>query len=402
MATTTSLTVRMRLADQNFGSGLVRAEQSATKFSKQLTKVSGGVGRISEIASSLNAVAMSAGGAESSLGVFASRLSTTTYALTAGTHLVFGMNGAFDALKASMLANPIGIVIAGAATAAGALLAIFRDTSAAVADTRTELEKMLTSTSKWERDFAMALKMGETSAANRKRDNEANAKAMEERARKQKEFENVQNKIDELQDPQAARRNGLIREGFSLDETSALMKKEDDLAKLEKEKAKREERERQLAQARKDLTESLAELERSANEAWLSDNEKKLAMLERLATAAGQQFDREKARQQLEAAAEPERLKKETETAERQLKDAKQKEKELAKLRGTKEVDSPTALLKGSAEAELAQNRAQNQVEKMTDLQKQELAEIKQQRRMLETKLTALAKSRDRYKVVNF
>jgi hypothetical protein len=61
-------------------------------------------------------------------------------------------------------------------------------------------------------------------------------------------------------------------------------------------------------------------------------------------------------------------------------------EKELRESFKTKggDIDSPKALLKGTAEAALAEDRAKNPVEKLTDIQRQALAEAKRARAALE------------------
>lgn len=400
-ATVTSLVAKLELRDVNFGSGLDRAEQHASKFSKQINKVSGGVGRIIDLASSLETVATSAGSADSALAKFGAGMGSTAATVAAGTNLVFGLRGAFDALKKSMLTNPIGIVIAGAAAVAGVLLSIFRDTKSEVRDTRTEVEKMLASPARATREFAAMIERAKEarkeSAAAAKIDGILNA----DREKRVSTVQEAKDNVAKLKDPEAARRNQLIRDGLNLGEVDQVMEMEAEAKRIEEDRMARQKRLQEAEEKRRELAASLAELERNANEAWMTESAKKLAMLERQAKAAGQQFDREKARKQLEAAEAPERMRGQIADAEKRVKELEAKEKKLAADEGKRMiVDSPTFLNKGTAEAELFADRQKNQIEKLTDVQKQQLAETRKAKAIAEKQLAEL-KRQQKAKVVS-
>ena len=400
-ATVTSLVAKLELRDVNFGSGLDRAEQHAGRFSKHLNKVSGGVGRVIDLAQSFETVATSAGGAESALAKVGSSLGSTATTVMAATNLVYGLKGAFAALKAMMLTHPIGIAIAAGAAAAGLLLSIFRDTKSEVRDTRTDIEKMLTSTDRATREFAAMIERAKEarkqSAAAAKIDDILNA----DREKRVSTVQEAKDNVAKLKDPEAARRNQLIRDGLNLGEVDQVMELEAEAKRIEEDRMARQKRLQEAEEKRRELAASLAELERNANEAWMTESAKKLAMLERQAKAAGQQFDREKARKQLEAAEAPERMRGQIADAEKRVKELEAKEKKLAADEGKRMiVDSPTFLNKGTAEAELFADRQKNQIEKLTDVQKQQLAETRKAKAIAEKQLAEL-KRQQKAKVVS-
>jgi hypothetical protein len=401
--TVTSLNVRLALHDAGFSRGLLKAEQEAGRFAKTTGKISSGLGNFSQLTSGLASVATAAGSSGSAMAAVAANADVMATTIGATTNVVFGMTAAWRALSASMLSNPIGIVIAGAAAAAATLLSIFRDTSKAVADTRTEVEKLEASSSPMERSFGAALRAGQERTKAAKEQNRQNEIAAEQRKKIRGEFDNARQQQLEIVDPVAARSRELILLRMTITESEQLLKIEAETARIKAEKEAAEEKAREAAAARESLLKSLADFERSAQQAWMTETEKKLAKLRELRATEAQLAA---ARENMEAAGEPakrlEMLKKEIAEKKKLIGETSGPEsltatiKRLEESSGTKEAASPKALLKGSAEAALAEDRRKSPVDQLPDLLKKQLEEAKKQKALAEKQLAVMEKEQQR------
>lgn len=417
--TVTSLNVRLQLQDANFTKGLKKAEVEAGRFSKTFSKVGGGVGALSNLASSVSAVAGETAGATSGLANVANATATMATTMVASTNVVFGLSGAMRTLKALMASNPVGIAIVAAAAAVGLLVSLLNqsndamDEAAKKADEAKkradDYQKKLDDIEKRKGQAGMTgdekelddlgrdvlrplMDAGEMSYSQAQgvKQQLAAAQQIEHQKEREKKLEEEIAKIrqDTLEANMTATEKRLVelsRLGASGDQLAAVKSR---LAAADKVAA--------AEKARAELNQQLAELEKNANQAWMSDNEKKLAMLEALAKQTGQNFDRAKALQQLEAAAAPTKRKQELADRLNQQKSAlSETDKQIAAInsnQGSGQAASPKALLRGTADALLAENRAKNPVELMTDLQKKSLEELKRQRHIQERQLEATQK----------
>lgn len=162
-------------------------------------------------------------------------------------------------------------------------------------------------------------------------------------------------------------------------------------------------------EAKKKLAEEIAGLEKKAAQVNMTDAQKQLATLRELAEAAGLRGTRlevamGRARSAMEDVAEAARQKK-------QLDDAiEAKKRAIGSPQGPKSLydqlmdiennvskgfaESPKALLKGSTDAALAENRMKNPIEKLTDLQKQQIAKLEKQIRIEERQLAEMQKEK--------
>lgn len=487
MATITNLNARLMLTDVNFGTGLVRAEQNATKFTKQVTKIGNSVGSISRIAAEAESLNATIGGANTTITAVTGSLGTMSMVLSSGTTLVFGLRQAFLALSGTLAANPIGIAALAISAAVGAFLAItskmnegvksFKERAEEAAKAATELDSKIADRSQ---------KMNATAAATERRQAVEDArakgasesrlyyldqqierlqrleKASEAAAKRQAELASAWEMVEERSraaketEEQTSRRK--FAEGIKGQSETArfgLMSEFDEGTRLQAEKALRQELadiERAAGEASltetekriraiqamadkaaktnldgsksgiaidenklrkqldaadaaakaKELEAQLAEFERSANEAWLSDTDKKLKMLEDLARKTGRIVDLEKVRRQIEASERPRELEKQISGAQKMIQDLEKRQQSIEGMSGSGEASSPKALLKGSVEADLAASRASNPVERLTEIQKKQLAEIQRQRTIAEQQLRAFEQEKENNMIAQF
>ncbi len=164
----------------------------------------------------------------------------------------------------------------------------------------------------------------------------------------------------------------------------------------------------EVLEKQKELTKELKEIQKDADQAYMTDSQKKLAKIKELAIASGK-TGRELAHAISDAQAKlavsdaPEKRKKEVDklieekkklvgddgpkSLTEQIKDIKEQK--------FKDIESPKALLKGSAEAALAENRQANPIEKMTQLQRETVAKLEAQRVIAKDQLKALEKEKE-------
>lgn len=176
----------------------------------------------------------------------------------------------------------------------------------------------------------------------------------------------------------------------------------------------------------KSLSEEIARIEKEAAQVGLTEAQKRLALLKEMGATEQQIADARKKLDAIESASKSEetanRVKQLYEDIETPLEAYRKKIADIAQLQrigainaqiakramdaadkdlvkefggGRSQASSPQALLKGSAEAALAANRDRNPVEKMTELQRQELAEARKTRQGIEAMNALIQKTRD-------
>lgn len=444
MATVTSLSARLMLTDVSFSKTLQKSEKEAEKFGKNMSKMAGGVANLTALTSNINGVASSTAGANSAITTFTGSLSTTTSTVTASISAVVGLRSAIRSLKTTMMTNPLTAAFVVAAAAIGVVVALVKafsgDTEAALqkarqaeehakeldkraAEINTRMRQVRMNTNEKELDsFRQYLQQlvaaGEitqrdanTRLRSLQRVQEAEARVTREReaqARIAQQGKAADDAVANMQEreenagktkAQLERdhyRDTLIAGDASYGAVDELMEQYDRTIAKEEEAAAQRQRIADAEKQRADLNRQLAEFEQQANQAWMTDQERKLAKLKELG-ATEEQLAR--ARKAMEAADAPrreqQRIQKELGERKKQLADLDQQEMAIESARGRGFADAPKALLKGTAEAALAESQRKNPVEQLTDLQKKQLAEIQKQRALAERQVALLEKEKE-------
>ncbi len=441
MATITNLNVKLSLHDQDFSDGLKKAEQRASHFSKQVGKFSGGVESLNNLAQSASLASDAFGGASGNVGTFIGGLGAVSTSISAVTSVTFGLTAAMRTLTASMAANPIGLVVVGIAAAFAAITyaaSKFNEEEERIAKINEDNAKALEEVNEKLRDREKILKETPEQTEKRKiieplRDAnttndfgqnigiDAAEKRLQRIQRIEAESKRLQGVFSGIDDAEKALqekglsavespdqketrgfRDSLRKKGL---DSSTIDQYERQLIALQEFTHKQEElkaKEDKASAERKQLEESLAEFERAANEAYLSDTDKKIKKLQELGANEKQIA---KARADIAKAKEPEerRVQLEKDIADKQRLIGEEKKPEslinqisaIENVKPSAEPAAPRAILKGSAEAALLENRTKTPIEKQTELQKQTLAQLKQQLKVQQDQLAELKKQKE-------
>ncbi len=185
-----------------------------------------------------------------------------------------------------------------------------------------------------------------------------------------------------------------------------------------------------IAENRKEIEKQIADIQRDAATIGLSEAEKRVAMLKELGATQEQLAKADSAAKALDQAKREKEIQDLAKSIDKSqpFKAFQQRIQDIQKLLAAGKInpvdalavadaaqktligsfdasstkyESPNALLKGSAEADLAENRAKNPLEQLTDIQRQNLAEAKQINTALKDEI-ALIKAQNQRKQANF
>jgi len=428
MATVTSLNVRLLLHDVSFTKTLQKSEKEAEKFAKSVHKVSGGLGTLAAAASNISGVASATAGAESAITRFSGAISTSTSTTLAAVNAVVGLRAAFTALSLSMATNPLGVAMIAAATAIGVVLSLMSKANGEMAEAEEYAQRMEELANRWrdakadiatrERQLgmdaqqkemdAMRVKLSALFAAGQITTEQYTAqmeryrnillkeqeigKAREAAGKKQGEMQS----LDKIADETANMLAGVSAINQEMARLEGLGLNPDQLD-IARQILEERERANKVVADRAELNRQISDFEAAANQAWMTDQEKKIAKLKELGATEAQIAA---ARRSMEKAGEPQKRQKELaeQIAEgrKVMQGLEQQARAIEGARGSGLAANPQAMLKGTAQAALAESARKNPVEQLTDIQKKSLEELKKQKLLQERQLAFLEKEQER------